>query len=51
MLRSTRPISEIYNRCNVAIVEPTNFEEASKFEEWNHAMKEEMATIQDNKTW
>ncbi|KAG8491981.1 hypothetical protein CXB51_015331 [Gossypium anomalum] len=29
-VRGTRTIADIYQRCNVAIVEPSNFEEASK---------------------
>lgn len=50
-IRGTRHLSEIYQRCNVVVLEPTNFEEASKVDEWNQAMKEEMTTIEDNKTW
>lgn len=50
-IRGTRRLSEIYQRCNVVVLEPTNFEEASKVDEWNQAMKEEMTTIEDNKTW
>lgn len=35
VVRGTRPLSEIYHRCKVVVIEPTSFEEASKVEEWN----------------
>ena len=50
-VRGTRPLSEIYQRCNSAVLEPTSFEDAIKVEEWNQAMKEEITAIEKNKTW
>ena len=50
-VRGTRPLSEIYQRCNSVVIEPTSFEDASKIESWNQAMKEEITTIENNKTW
>lgn len=37
--------------CMLAAEEPTSFAEAEKEACWRHAMKEELAAIQDNETW
>lgn len=50
-VRGTRTIADIYQRCNVAIVEPSNFEEAAKEECWNKAIEVEMEMIHKNDTW
>jgi len=50
-VRGTRSLSKIYQRCYSAVLEPTNFEDASKVEKWYQAMKEEMDNIEKNKTW
>jgi hypothetical protein len=43
---------EIVEDFLAAIVEePTDAEEALKVDEWHNAMKEEIASIEDNKTW
>lgn len=42
---------KILMRCNFVSIEPTNFDEASKYEELNVAMQEEMHMIKKNKTW
>lgn len=47
----TRSLLEIYERCNVAILEPNIYEEASKHEVWIEAMKEEIGMIEKNDTW
>ena len=44
-IRSTRPLSKIYQRCNVAVLEPPEFEEAEKDDKWINAMKEELKMI------
>jgi len=50
-IRGTRLLSDIYQRCNVAICEPPCCEEALKDRKWKNAMEEEMLMIQKNKTW
>ncbi|RDX98018.1 hypothetical protein CR513_19134, partial [Mucuna pruriens] len=44
-------LSDIYQRCNVAICEPARCEETQKDPKWKIAMEEEMSMIQKNKTW
>ncbi|KAF2305835.1 hypothetical protein GH714_008300 [Hevea brasiliensis] len=40
-IRGTRSLSEIYQKCNVAVLEPENFQEAKRDPKWVAAMKEE----------
>ncbi|KAJ4710130.1 Retrovirus-related Pol polyprotein from transposon TNT 1-94 [Melia azedarach] len=40
-----------HKRCNVAVIDPSNFSEASNHEEWNVAMRDEIVVIEKNKTW
>ena len=49
--RKTRPLQEIYETCNFAIIEPESFEAAAKQEEWRHAIEEEIRMIEKNNTW
>ena len=44
-------LSDIYQRCNFAGVEPENYEEAIKHEFWKKAMEEEIVMIKKNNTW
>ncbi|CAL2254019.1 unnamed protein product [Prunus armeniaca] len=46
-----RDITEIYARCNMSIIEPKNFAEASKDKAWQKAMEIEMEMIEKNETW
>jgi Reverse transcriptase (RNA-dependent DNA polymerase) len=57
-----RSLEEIYSEtepvqlncsvvCLIGIEEPRNFDEASKDKNWNHAMAEEIQSIEENKTW
>ncbi|XP_024441578.1 uncharacterized protein LOC112324164 [Populus trichocarpa] len=50
-IRGTKLLSDIYQRCNVAIYEPAGYEEALKDFKWKKTMEEEMSMIQKNKTW
>ncbi|KAG8501378.1 hypothetical protein CXB51_003478 [Gossypium anomalum] len=50
-VRGTRSIDDVYQRCNVAIVEPSSYEEAAKDMNWKKAMEAEMDMIQKNQTW
>ncbi|CAL5403595.1 unnamed protein product [Camellia sinensis] len=51
IVRGTRLLSDIYQRCNVAVTEPAGFEEAKNDQKWMEAMKEEMRMIEKNHTW
>ncbi|CAL2230001.1 unnamed protein product [Prunus armeniaca] len=46
-----RDIAEIYARCNMSIIEPENYEEASKDKAWQKAVEVETEMIDKNKTW
>ncbi|CAL8112732.1 unnamed protein product [Prunus armeniaca] len=46
-----RDIAEIYARCNMSVIEPENYEEASKDTTWKKAMEAEMEMIEKNETW
>ncbi|XP_047258878.1 uncharacterized protein LOC124891115, partial [Capsicum annuum] len=50
-VRGTRLLSEIYQKCNVAILEPSGFEETILDPKWKAAMEEELGMIEKNKTW
>ncbi|KAK5832366.1 hypothetical protein PVK06_016168 [Gossypium arboreum] len=50
-VRGTRTIADIYHRCNVAIIEPSNYEEAARDRSWKKAMEAELEIIRKNKTW
>ena len=50
-IKGKRLLSDIYQRCNVAIYEPASCEEALKDPKWKIAMGEEMSMIHKNKTW
>ena len=45
-VRGTRSLSEIYQRSNIAVLEPAKFEEAEKDDKWINAMKEELKMIE-----
>ncbi|KAG6500592.1 hypothetical protein ZIOFF_040440 [Zingiber officinale] len=49
-IRGTQSLSDIYERCNAAIEEPSCFEEAYDIPEWEQAMKQELETIEKNGT-
>ncbi|TYK29919.1 Retrovirus-related Pol polyprotein from transposon TNT 1-94 [Cucumis melo var. makuwa] len=50
-MRGTRLLSDIYERCNVAVCEPANYAETKKNQRWVAAMEEELSMIEKNKTW
>ncbi|XP_068493028.1 uncharacterized protein [Phaseolus vulgaris] len=49
-VRGTRLLSEIYERCNVSVCEPANFEEAKKSLNWIAVMKKLLSMIEKNQT-
>ncbi|XP_049369398.1 uncharacterized protein LOC125834277 [Solanum verrucosum] len=50
-IRGTRSLSDIYERCNVAVFEPAGYEEAKMDQNWTNAMKEALTMIEKNHTW
>ncbi|KAM1739403.1 hypothetical protein ACFX11_015127 [Malus domestica] len=46
-----KSLTEVYAKCNLCIVEPENFEEASQDESWQKAMQAEIGMIEKNCTW
>lgn len=50
-VRGTRSLTDIYQRCSVAVLEPVGYEEAKSDQRWMNAMKEELAMIEKNQTW
>lgn len=50
-VRGTRLLFDIYERCNVVVLEIENFTKAEKDPKWIDAMKEELNMIKKNQTW
>lgn len=50
-VRGTRSLSDIYQRCNVAVFEPVEYVEAKRDKKWIAAMQEELTMIEKNDTW
>lgn len=46
LVRGTRSLTDIYQRCSVAVLEPAGYEEAKSDQRWMNAMKEELAMIE-----
>ncbi|KAL4387529.1 hypothetical protein GQ457_09G029200 [Hibiscus cannabinus] len=44
-IRGTRLLSDVYERCSVAVLEPTDFEEAFSSEGWKKAMQNEITKL------
>ena len=47
-IRKIKLFFEVYERCNLVIIEPKKFHEASKHDEWISTMKEEIKMIEKN---
>lgn len=50
-VKGTKLLSDIYQRCNIAVCEPASFEKAKKDQRWMVAMQEELSMIEKNQTW
>ncbi|XP_057954051.1 uncharacterized mitochondrial protein AtMg00820-like [Malania oleifera] len=50
-VRGTRSLADIYQRCNVAVIEPVGYEEAATNQKWIATMNEELKMIEKNQTW
>ncbi|BBH07158.1 multidrug resistance-associated protein 9 [Prunus dulcis] len=46
-----KSLTEIYERCNICIIEPETFEEVVKDAAWQKAMEAELEMIEKNETW
>ncbi|RVW53770.1 Retrovirus-related Pol polyprotein from transposon TNT 1-94 [Vitis vinifera] len=46
-----RPLSDVYERCNLIYAEPTCYTEVARFPKWIEAMKPEINVIERNGTW
>jgi len=51
LVRGFRSLTDVYQRCNVAIFEPMNYEETANDPNWVAAMKVELLMIEKNETW
>ena len=49
-VRGTRLLSDIYERCNVAVLEPVGYWDAKEDPKWIAAMQEELVMIDKNQT-
>uniref|UniRef100_A0A151UDA6 Retrovirus-related Pol polyprotein from transposon TNT 1-94 n=1 Tax=Cajanus cajan TaxID=3821 RepID=A0A151UDA6_CAJCA len=49
--RRVRSLEDIYETCNLAILEPESFEATSKQQVWVKAMEEEIKMIEKNNIW
>ena len=47
-IRDTLLLSDIYQRCNVTICEPVDYEKALNNPKWKKAMEEELCMIESN---
>ncbi|RVW82656.1 Retrovirus-related Pol polyprotein from transposon RE1 [Vitis vinifera] len=50
-VRGFRTLFDIYQRCNIAVLEPAGFVEAAENKIWRVAMQEELNMIDKNNTW
>lgn len=50
-IRGTRLLSDVYQRCNLSMVEPGYYNEAATDPNWIEAMQEELKMIEKNQTW
>ena len=50
-IRGTKPLVDIFSRCNVAVMELIGVQEDMQDRKWLSAMKEELSMIEKNKTW
>ncbi|XP_021281965.1 uncharacterized protein LOC110414887 [Herrania umbratica] len=51
VVRGTRSLSDIYERCNSMIMEPNSIAEATTDKDWLQAMKNKVEMIHKSKTW
>ena len=49
-VRGTKPLAEVYERCNIASLEPNTLAKVAKQGGWMDAMQEEIHMIEKNET-
>ena len=50
-VRGFKTLFDIYQRCNIVVLEPARFVEAVEHKKWRVAMQEELYMIDKNNTW
>ena len=50
-VRGFKTLFDIYQGCNIVVLEPAKFVEAAKHKKWRVAMQEELNMIEKNNTW
>ncbi|RVX02654.1 Retrovirus-related Pol polyprotein from transposon TNT 1-94 [Vitis vinifera] len=50
-VKGFRALFDIYQRCNIVVLEPAGFVEAAENKRWRVAMQEELNMIDKNNTW
>ena len=50
-VRGFRTLFDIYQRCNIVVLEPARFVEAAEHKQWRVAMQDELNMIDKNNTW
>ena len=48
-IRGTRLLSDVYQRCNIVVCEPVDYEKTMKNQNWMIAMKEELSMMTKKK--
>ena len=48
VVRGTRSLDDIYQRCNIDVLETVRYLEAEKYPKWKALMKEELSMIETN---
>ncbi|XP_021275710.1 uncharacterized protein LOC110410383 [Herrania umbratica] len=51
VVRGIKTLESIYDRCNMAITDPTSYSKAKELAHWQATMKKELRVIDKNKTW
>lgn len=50
-VRGTRSLSDIYQRCNVVVMDPVDYNETTTNSKWVSAMKKELNMIEKHQIW
>ncbi|XP_016752410.1 uncharacterized mitochondrial protein AtMg00820-like [Gossypium hirsutum] len=50
-VKGTKLINEVYERVDIAIIEPTSYKEPEALQDWKEAMLDGMDMIHKNQTW
>ena len=50
-VRGTRSLADIYQGCNIAVIEPASVDDAIQSSYWKRATQDELGMIEKNETW